>query len=114
MNGDVSALIAQMKSEWGRPRAVIHDGKVAPFPLTCRFDSEPAAEIPDSLSAVPDDLKEFWRIAKGATLFKDETFGQWGLKVLDPAEAVRVTAHQLAIRPGDFSASDLVIGRFLG
>ncbi|HYM18416.1 MAG TPA: SMI1/KNR4 family protein [Micropepsaceae bacterium] len=63
---------------------------------------------------IDPDLREFWSVARSADLFKDEKFGQWGLKILSPEQAKLETEKQIRERPLDFSEADLVIGTFYG
>ena len=62
----------------------------------------------------PGDLSEFWRIARSAKLFEDKVYGQWGLSILDPANAVAATEKLRARRFRDYVLDDLVVGRFIG
>jgi hypothetical protein len=47
-------------------------------------------------------------------LFEDVQYGQWGLVILAPKDALDETASMVGERPEDVSAGDLVIGTFLG
>ena len=96
----------------GRTRQTIHHGKPTVLPLSARFertDEPPAVSI-----AAPPNVKEFWSLFKGARLFEDRRFSQWGL-VLVPPERAQVLTHQMRRdRARDVLPGDLVIGEFLG
>lgn len=63
---------------------------------------------------LPPDVLETWSVARGARLFEDVDFGQWGLKILSPADsAARTTAERVA-RPDEYKQDDIVLGEFLG
>lgn len=63
---------------------------------------------------VAPDAQELWRCCRGARLFADATYGQWGMVLLDPATSASRTAGEMALRPSDFRSDDVVIGEFLG
>ena len=63
---------------------------------------------------VPTDLVEFWKEVETAKLFYDRTFGQWGLEILKPDDALFLTNEQKNIRSKDYLHSDLIIGKFIG
>jgi hypothetical protein len=82
----------------------------------CSF-SELAAPIEDLEilpGKVPVDLCEFWNEAESARLFVDQTYGQWGLEIFSPRQALVATEKFRSERGRDFVAGDLVVGRFLG
>jgi len=66
------------------------------------------------MPAIPDDVRAFWLIARSASLFKDQQYGQWGIEILDPQGAIEETNRQILSRPQDFHAQDLVLATFLG
>lgn len=105
----IKDIIDKLKEDWSIPRA--------PTPLhsklVCEFfgGGKPVNVIHPAVSR---DLKEFWLIADRAILFKDTEYGQWGLEVLTPHDAIEVTREVLTERPKEFLATDLVIGRFWG
>ena len=106
--------IELLKAEWGRPRDALHRGRRCPFSLACRFAVEPMdVSVRHSLE-LPDSVLEFWRITRHAVLFEDQDYGQWGLEILGLTEALQATTRQRVARPQDFTACDLVLGRFLG
>jgi hypothetical protein len=82
--------------------------------LACSFASEPAGAVDEFPLPIPNDVREFWQVTRRATLFKDQQYGQWGVEVLEPAQALSETSRQLTARPRDFMRSDLVLARFFG
>ena len=59
-------------------------------------------------------LLEFWRIAETAELFKDITYGQWGLKILSPMGSRSCTLAEQKERPEEMRPTDLVFAEFVG
>lgn len=82
------------------------------------------ANVFSAHSAADDDLSdlqhidagllEFWRIAETAELFKDVTFGQWGLKILSPKGSRICTLAEQKERPEEMRPTDLVFAEFVG
>jgi hypothetical protein len=108
----IAKIIESLKEQWGDPREATQRGRRCPFLLACRFANEAADTLEQIPLNLPDDIREFWLAARSATLFKDRQFGQWGLDVLDPDQALRETSRQATARPRDFTSSDLVFARF--
>jgi hypothetical protein len=111
---EIGKTITLLKAEWGKPREATHRGKKCPFLLTCSFASEPAHDLDQFPLPLPNDVQKFWKVARCASLFKDQQYGQWGVKVMEPTLALSETSHQLTTRPRDFINSDLVLARFFG
>lgn len=65
-------------------------------------------------NSLPGDVLGLWRECRGARLFEDLDYGQWGLVLLDPEASARRTASYRHDRPSDSSTDDVVIGEFLG
>lgn len=108
------AVVQELKANWDSPRRATHGGDTSPFLLQCAF-SPPAAEGKiRSVPNVPKALAEFWQQAEQADLFKDSQFGQWGIRILSPDEALRDTMEFQSERASDAMAGDLVIGNFYG
>lgn len=63
---------------------------------------------------LPDDVVDLWATCRGARLFEDIDYGQWGLVILDPATSAARTAQERASRPSDVMHDDIVLGEFLG
>ncbi len=88
-------------------------------PLLLRSTLKAAAEpgeiaVAWDVQDLPEDLIEFWLVARSARLFEDVTYGQWGLVLLDPDASARRSRAERANRPTDFSDRDIVIAEFLG
>lgn len=108
------AVVQELKAHWGSPRRATHRGDASPFLLQCAF-SPPATEGKiSSVPNVPKALTEFWEQAEHADLFKDTQYGQWGIRILSPDEALQATLEYQSERASDAMASDLVIGTFYG
>ncbi|WP_220347235.1 hypothetical protein, partial [Microbacterium bovistercoris] len=88
-----------------------------PFRLACRV-SPPATEadmnVLSGYSNVPPELRELWSIGAESWLFEDIDYGQWGIHLLTPRSSLERTLVEIAERPGDFRAGDIVLGEFLG
>ncbi len=57
---------------------------------------------------------EFWTYAKSGDLFKDITYGQWGLHIFSLEDALARTLKERENRPADFDCYDIIIGSFYG
>lgn len=111
----VSKVVDLLEREWENPRKPIDsDGEESPFFLACKFDRSPSRGLDQIALALPSEMAEFWSVASRATLFVDVEYGQWGLELLSPLDALAETKAQRKSRPKDVKKSDLVIGRFLG
>jgi hypothetical protein len=110
----IGEIIRLLRSDWGEPREAFHRGERCPFLLACSFATEPADTLWQLPLTIPDDVRKFWEVARSATLFKDQQYGQWGVQVLEPKEALAESSRQVAARPRDFASSDLVLARFFG
>lgn len=53
-------------------------------------------------------------MSNGAELFKDEIYGQWGLKLYELNELIAATKYYENERKADFLKGDLIIGEFYG
>jgi hypothetical protein len=110
----VTEFISLLKAQWAQPREAIHRGETCPFLLACSFSTETADKLDPLPISLPEDVREFWRATRSATLFKDMQYGQWGIEILEPGQALAITSRQTAERPRDFTITDLVLARFLG
>lgn len=98
---------------WTEPRDGVGSN---PFRLASKVESEASLnEISEAwpAHALPE-LEALWLSSREAWLFRDIDYGQWGLHILDPAAAAALTNAERGRRPGDFEATDAVIGEFLG
>ena len=82
----IEELLQELRREWSQPREAVHRGEPSPFPLACSFEPPVLNEVEiESLPVrVSRDLRDFWRVAQRAELFKDQQYGQWGIEVLSP------------------------------
>lgn len=99
---------------WAEPRDGVGSN---PFRLASKVESQ--ASIDEVSRAWPTgallpELEALWLSSREAWLFQDIDYGQWGLHILDPAAAAARTNAERASRPGDFEATDAVVGEFLG
>jgi hypothetical protein len=112
MAADVTEVLESF-SAYGEPRDGLGDN---PFKLGCSFvapatDQEIRSAWP---VAPPDELIRAWSVSKESRLFEDVDYSQWGLVLLSPSDSAQRTAEQRALRPGDYSPDDVVVGEFLG
>jgi len=112
----VTESIELMKREGSRLARPVPVPGMADMSFRCLFAEEGAtpAEIVEFASGCPTDLIDFWRNARNAKLFQDQSYGQWGLEILDPQHAFSMTRQCRERRSRDFTVGDLVIGKFLG
>ena len=61
---------------------------------------------------LPDDALTLWRECRGARLFEDVDYGQWGLKLLSPQASRDRTGEDYLSE--DLLPDDIVIGEFIG
>ncbi|PFH29001.1 SMI1/KNR4 family protein [Burkholderia sp. JKS000303] len=111
----LSVLVEKIKSDWSVSRKAVHFGQECPFLLRSEFSDGIAGDV--AIDGVPDsacELTHFWKISERADLFKDDEYGQWGVEVLSPQEAIEETARQRQIRNRDFLDGDVVFARFYG
>ena len=111
---EVSRLINQIRDIWKKPKQGIHQGEKTYFNLSCTLSEESEVISDDYLFNIPQDLKSFWSYTREATLFLDEKYGQWGLKILSPSDALLYTNEEKQMRPDEYERSELVIGSFIG
>jgi hypothetical protein len=112
----IAYLIELMKREGGRLAKPIPVEEMPDMTFSCTFSTD--GITPDELAKIlphcPQDLADFWANARTAQLFEDEVYGQWGLEILDPEQAIDATREFYDDRGRDFAKGDLVVGRFLG
>jgi len=113
----IEKTIERLKRDWSEPRSPLNsDHSLSDFSLACTF-AESCVSGEDwkrAVSVIPHDLRTFWKRSECAKLFEDVKYGQWGLEILNGAEAARETNEQHSCRSNDFERGDLVVGRFLG
>ena len=112
----VNEAIQLLKTKGAQLRAPIELDGVSPMDFTCILANNGVErDVLDALQITfPPDLLTFWTVTESATLFLDSTYGQWGLHIFEPNEAVERTTVFAEERRRDFWKGDLVLGRFLG
>ncbi|OEG74933.1 hypothetical protein BEL05_12210 [Shewanella colwelliana] len=111
----VNEMIAQMSSYWSTPKVAIHRGAEIPFKLRCSFfDGVEEYRLSGITANLPLEAKEFYLATDGATLFKDDKYGQWGLKIYCLDEIADATNRYQSERISDALEGDLIIGEFVG
>lgn len=63
---------------------------------------------------IPAELEELWRGCGGMSLYRDTTYGQWGLVVLSPKDALSAHTEYLQNSPEWVLPGDVVFARFRG
>lgn len=117
---EVDLALGKLHTDWANPSPATHRGELCPFKLQCSFDNTPVSEgeasnLCEELEIeLPPELARFWIRHRSATLFEDVDYGQWGLEVLTPQDALTASRSFSEDRKRDVSRGDLVIGRFLG
>jgi hypothetical protein len=101
-------ILRRLAIDWATPRRPSGGG----FALRCWLDETPATGVVGV--PIPAALAEFWRQARGARLFEDTTYGQWGLILFDPGEAAQNSEELQRIRSRDARRGDLIVGEFRG
>ncbi len=96
------------------PKKAIQRGRECPFPLQCSLNlkSKIYPQIPQVL--LPKVLEDFYTVSNGADLFKDQEYGQWGLKLYSIEEVIFASKIYKSNRNNDALQSDLIIGEFYG
>ena len=110
---DILRRIEQLR-EWKAPRRATHRDGPCPFLLSCTLSEETASEDELREMSIDQGLRAFWRQTRSADLFKDVRYGQWGVQILPPDQALQVTDLEGSERPDQFLPTDLVIGKFYG
>jgi hypothetical protein len=112
----VHEAVQLMKREGSRLATPVPVEGMPPMTFDCTFSSEGASanEVHPILPNCPEDLWDFWREVRSARLFIDQQYGQWGLEILDPQQAMEATDEYRQERDRDSVSGDFIIGRFLG
>ena len=107
-------IISQLKLNWSIPKNAIHKGEKTYFELVCKFSSERGQVSDNYPFNIPPDLNDFWFNTKEASLFMDIKYGQWGLKIVSPDDALQTTSIENSHRINEYKVTELIIGHFLG
>jgi hypothetical protein len=117
----LAETITKLCRDWSEARPAMHQGTTTEMTFACSMTPEGAAEyeiaqVRARLSDVdvPGDLATLWSQIRSARLFVDVEWGQWGLELLGPSEAIRETEEMRRDWSSDTMRGDLVVGRFLG
>jgi len=113
----ISKVLDKIKLDWTEPRYAFHRGKKTYSKLSCSFMDEGEENIDIEFKKfykIPNQLIEFWKITKSAKLFEDTSYGQWGLIILSPRDALELTNKEKKRRPNEFKKHDLIVGEFIG
>lgn len=93
----------------------VHRGEKTLFQFRCILNN---GISPDRLGdidlSLPKEFKEFLLVSNGADLFKDEEYGQWGVRIFSINELQSSNKYYRELRPKDFAKGDLIIGEFYG
>lgn len=113
---NISELVELIQLQGSKLAEPVEVSGQPPMVFTSSLADRGATE--DELSALPDacpeQLVEFWREFVSARLFEDQTYGQWGLEILDPLGSLKATAELVNERQHDMRFGDLVVGKFVG
>ena len=109
--------VADALARYRRKPTLLEERGRTPFKLVSTVDaaSEPG-EIDTAWAGreVPIDAADFWATSRGARLFDDVEYGQWGLHLLSPSASAARTDQEREERPSEFAPDDVVLGEFLG
>jgi hypothetical protein len=101
---------------WTEPRLCKDDE--GEFLLGCFVDPEPAssAEMADvtETGLAPSEAFELWAQCRSARLCEAVESHQWGLAMLSPPEAVRLSAEWRGILSEYLRSDDFIIGQLIG
>lgn len=102
-------------------RALVAQKPEISSPLSVRFESSWTPPLALDLSpfnalgiVLPSDMLAMWSFVSSATLFRDVSFGQAGLELFRPDQALETTRLEEETRPAELRPGDLFIARFLG
>ena len=115
MMHDMQVIMDRIRRDSSGVESPAEEGKESPgTTLKHIIDQSGVTLNADYPFQVPLEVKDFWSDARSAILFLDCEFGQWGLKILTPEDALKTTRQVLRERPQDLTAFDLVIAEFIG
>lgn len=105
-------IVDKIKSDWTTPRKAKHFGSDCPFLLSSNFSE--GIKDHTHTTAIASELTQMWEIFESADLFKDDEYGQWGIKILTPEESIRETSAQRVARGSNVTNKDTIFGLFYG
>lgn len=108
-------IITTLEKEWTTPKSTVDSkGEESFFKFKCTFFEGVGNEFESFNIAIPQDLKDFYKISNGARLFEDTEYGQWGMNLFSLDELHRATEDYKHNREDEAMTGDLIIGDFLG
>lgn len=110
----IEEMLTEIEANWAIPRYSSGEGEEGSFKLVCEVAKQSSPFTNPFSFALPPDLIQFWNSASRVDLFKDVEYGQWGLCLFPPNEALDRTIREKVSRPKDFLENDIVIGSFYG
>ncbi|EAQ79166.1 SMI1/KNR4 family protein [Blastopirellula marina] len=112
----ITDLIELMKREGTRLAEPVPIAGMPAMEFSCLFTDEAVTqeELSVILPVCHQDIARFWMHARNAHLFHDQTYGQWGLEILDPLRVANTTAQFYERRKRDFVSGDIIVGKFFG
>lgn len=112
---NLDEIVEKIMADWSVARKAKHFGRECPFLLKSCFSKGTADDV--AIEGVPDSADElirFWKISERADLFKDDEYGQWGIKIFSPLESIAETERQKNIRNREFMSGDIIFASFYG
>ena len=113
---EIVDILSLIEAEWHEPRfSKTEATSLSSLRMQCTlYRGSPITSQRHLRPSLPDDLIDLWSLINNAILFEDIDYGQWGLKVLSPKEAIEATGDFMQNRPKEYSIGDLIIGTFVG
>jgi hypothetical protein len=112
---EVIRILEKLFREWESPRRAAYLEISSDMRFRCIAKPPCPAMVPNGF-VPPPELMSLWSVCCGGRLFEDTTYGQWGLELLSPAEALRETeSYRVEREERDDPAisGDLIIGCFI-
>jgi hypothetical protein len=106
---EIDAFIELLKNQYTEPQTF----RVGDFALQSTLTDE-GVSVNDYPYEIPRDVVAFWSKCRDATLFEDKEYGQWGIRILSPDDALKATIEYKEYWSDMCKDSDLIIGRFIG
>lgn len=112
----LNEALRKIETFWVKePRYAFHRGEKTFFQFRCILNNGISANKLANLDLTLSlEFKEFLIFSNGADLFKDEAYGQWGVKIFNIAELELSIKYCKESRSKEFIKGDLVIGEFYG
>jgi hypothetical protein len=118
MTGAINAIVAQINAIGLQVRLDVPPGLPEPLVLRCIVFPQLVWDVSflerELALKIPPELRELWDSTSCLGMFLDVTYGQSGLVVWSPDQALVRHRRYSERRPDDFRSGDLIIGEFLG